>query len=413
MADPCDQELTGIRTVVTGGRVWTGDDGSLQRVDVLVNDGVITDIGTSLHGDAVIDVGGRALLPGFIDCHVHVVFDGLDLVDLVSTRPSYRLFRAARALERTLAAGVTTVRDAGGADAGVRDAVRDGVLRGPRMLVAIGMLSITGGHGDSQLGCGMPLSHSDLLNTPRTIADSPDEVRQVVRQLLAAGADVIKVATSGGVLSENDSPRHPQYQPQELAALMAEVGDAEVRVMAHAQAREGIRRAVEAGVASIEHGIYLDRELADLMAERGTFLVPTLVAPHAVIAAAESGASIPAHQVAKAREVLKEHKTAFRHALDAGVRIAMGTDCGVHPHGRNLDELGLMARAGMPPVQVLQAATSEAADLLGLRGQVGRIAVGQAADLVAIDGDPFDFDGYADRVALVVQAGAVVSDRRT
>ena len=171
----------------------------------------------------------------------------------------------------------------------------------------------------------MTLSHSDLLHTPRTIADSPDEVRQVVRQLLAAGADVIKVATSGGVLSENDSPRHPQFQPDELAALLAETTDAEVRVMAHAQAREGIRRAVEAGVASIEHGIYLDRELAELMAERGTFLVPTLVAPHAVIAAGEAGASIPAHQVAKAREVVQQHTAAFQYALDAGVRIAMSS----------------------------------------------------------------------------------------
>jgi len=401
-----------MRTLITGGKVWAGDDETLADADVVVEDGVITEVGPGLDGDVVIDVGGRALLPGLIDCHVHVVFDGLDLLDLIHTRPSYRLFRAARALERTLEAGVTTVRDAGGADAGVRDAVRDGVLRGPRMLVAIGMLTITGGHGDSHLGCGMTLSHSDLLHTPRTIADSPDEVRQVVRQLLAAGADVIKVATSGGVLSENDSPRHPQFQPDELAALLAETTDAEVRVMAHAQAREGIRRAVEAGVASIEHGIYLDRELAELMAERGTFLVPTLVAPHAVIAAGEAGASIPAHQVAKAREVVEQHTAAFQYALDAGVRIAMGTDCGVHPHGRNLDELDLMARAGMKPAQVLQAATSEAADLLGLRGQVGRIAVGHAADLVAVDGNPFDFEAFSERVALVVQAGAVVADRR-
>jgi imidazolonepropionase-like amidohydrolase len=401
-----------MRTLITGGRVWAGDDESLDDADVVVENGVITEVGPGLDGHVVIDVGGRALLPGLIDCHVHVVFDGLDLLDLIHTRPSYRLFRAARALERTLDAGVTTVRDAGGADAGVRDAVRDGVLRGPRMLVAIGMLSITGGHGDSHLGCGMTLSHADLMHTPKTVADSPDEVRQVVRQLLAAGADVIKVATSGGVLSENDSPRHPQFQPDELAALLAETTDAEVRVMAHAQAREGIRRAVEAGVASIEHGIYLDRELAELMAERGTFLVPTLVAPHAVIAAGEAGASIPAHQVAKAREVVEQHTAAFKHALDAGVRIAMGTDCGVHPHGRNLDELDLMARAGMKPVQVLQAATSEAADLLGLHGQVGRIAVGHAADLDAVDGNPFDFAAFGDRVALVVQAGAVVADRR-
>ncbi len=401
-----------MRTLITGGRAWLGDDETLEDVDILVEDGVITDVGHGLDGDVALDVDGRALLPGFIDCHVHVVFDGLDTLDLLGIRPSYRLFRAARALERTLDAGVTTIRDAGGADAGVRDAVRDGVLRGPRMLVAISMLSITGGHGDSQLGCGMHLSHADLLHTPRAVADSPDEVRKVVRQLLAAGADVIKVATSGGVLSENDSPRHPQFQPDELAVLIAETTDAEVSVMAHAQAREGIKRAVLAGVASIEHGIYLDQEIAELMVERGTFLVPTLVAPHAVITAAEAGANIPAHQVAKARQVLEHHTAAFQIAVDAGVRIAMGTDCGVHPHGGNLDELGLMARAGMKPAQVLRSATSEAADLLGLRGRVGQLAVGQAADLVAVDGDPFELDTIGDRIALVVQGGSVVSDRR-
>lgn len=401
-----------MRTVITGGKVWLGQDETLQEVDVAVEDGLIAEVGPGLSGDKEIDVVGRALLPGFIDCHVHVAFDGLDLLDLVGTRPSYRLFRAARALERTLDAGVTTIRDAHGADAGVRDAVRDGVLRGPRMLVAISMISITGGHGDSQLGCGMHLSFSDLLHTPRAVVDSPEQMRRTVRQLLAAGADVIKVATSGGVLSENDSPRHPQFQPDELAALMAETTDVEVRVMAHAQAREGIKRAVEAGVASIEHGIYLDRELADMMVEHGTFLVPTLVAPRAVIAAAEEGASIPAHQVAKAREVVEVHAAAFRLAVDAGVRIAMGTDCGVHRHGGNLDELGLMAQAGMKPVQVLRAATSEAADLLGLRGRVGEIAAGQAADLVAIDGDPFHVETIGERVALVLQGGKIVTDRR-
>src|SRR4051794_38539942 len=229
------QELVRMRTVITGGKVWLGQDETLQDLDVVVEDGAITELGSGLSGDRVLDVDGRALLPGFIDCHVHVAFDGLDLLGLVGTRPSYRLFRAARALERTLDAGVTTIRDAHGADAGIRDAVRDGILRGPRMLVAISMISITGGHGDSRLGCGMHLSFSDLLHTPRAVVDSAEQMRQTVRQLLAAGADVIKVATSGGVLSENDSPRHPQFQPDELAALMAEATDAEVTVMAHAQ----------------------------------------------------------------------------------------------------------------------------------------------------------------------------------
>lgn len=401
-----------VRTLFTGGQVWDGGD-SVADADVVVEDGVIVEVGPGLDGDESVDLAGATLLPGLIDCHVHVMFDGLDLLDLLRVRPTYRLMRATHALRRTLEAGVTTVREAGGADAGLRDAVRDGLIAGPRMLVAISMLSITGGHGDGMLPCGVRVAFSDLLHTPDVVVDSPDEARKAVRRLRRAGADVIKVATSGGVLSDGDSPRHPQFQPAELAALVAEARDVDMRVMAHAQATEGIRRAVEAGIDSIEHGIYLDEPTAAMMVERGTFLVPTLVAPRAVIEAAEAGAALSAEQVDKAREVSLQHEVAFRIALDAGVRIAMGTDCGVHPHGRNLEELVLMAKGGMPPAAVLRAATSEAASLLGLGDRLGRLEPGFTADLVAVRGDVFEFVDFADRVTAVVQGGQVVVDRRS
>lgn len=398
------------RTVFRGGRVWLGGAG-LDETDVVVEDGRIVDVGRGLDGDVAVDLAGDALLPGFIDCHVHVMFENVDETRLLRTHPTYRILETTRLLRRTIEAGVTTVRDAAGADAGLRDAVRDGVIPGPRLLVAISMLSRTGGHGDSMLPCGMQLSFEKLLKTPSGIVDSPDDMRRAVRTLIRAGADVLKVATSGGVLSENDSPHHPQLQSDELDALIAEATDAGLKVMAHAQATEGIRRAVTAGVASIEHGVYLDEATAELMVARGTYLVPTLVAPRAVIAAAEQGQAIPERQVSKAREVVEQHEAAFRLAVEAGVRIAMGTDAGVHPHGRNLDELALMAKGGLAAADVLTASSASAADLLGRGHELGRIVPGYVADLVAISGDPFDLATIGDRVTRVWQSGRLTVDK--
>jgi imidazolonepropionase-like amidohydrolase len=217
------------------------------------------------------------------------------------------------------------------------------------------------------------------------------------------------VATSGGVLSPTDDPRHAHFRDDELTALVTEAAAAGRWVMAHAQGSDGIKAAVRAGVRSIEHGIYLDDEAIGLMLERGTWLVPTLVAPRGVLAAAEAGVPVPDAARRKALEVSEAHADSFRRAVAAGVKVAMGTDSGVTPHGRNLAELELMAKGGMAPAEVLAATTSSAAELLGVAGELGTLEPGKRADVVVVDGDPFELATLPERIAAVVKDGRLVA----
>jgi imidazolonepropionase-like amidohydrolase len=235
-------------------------------------------------------------------------------------------------------------------------------------------------------------------------------MRRVARELLRAGADVLKVCTTGGVLSPRDDPRHSQFTPAELEVLVTEATMQGRYVMAHAQGSEGIKNAVRAGIRSIEHGIYLDDEAIELMLAAGTWLVPTLVAPVNVIRAAEAGVPLPDVVVRKAKDVVAVHRDSVRRAASAGVRIAMGTDSGVGPHGTNLEELPLMAGCGMTPGQVLAATTSSAAALLGFGDELGRLAPGYRADLVVVDGDALELVGLAGRVRQVWQDGTLRID---
>src|SRR3954447_21434830 len=341
------------RKLFGGGQVFDGTGGPAAKADVVVEDGRIVEVGVGLDGDEVVDCSGATVFPGFFDCHVHVMMSGVDVLRRLQTPFSYTFYEALHNLRRTLALGITHVRDAGGADLGVAQAVRDGLIAGPRMQIAISMLSQTGGHGDGWHVCGaeVPLM-GPHPGRPGTVVDAPDQMRRTVRELLRAGADVLKVATSGGVLSARDDPRHPHFRPAELDVLVEEAEAAGVFVMAHAQGAEGIKAAVRAGIRSIEHGIYLDDEAIDLMLDRGTWLVPTLAAPRAVLTAVAAGASLPEAMLAKALAVQKVHDASVARAAEAGVRIAMGTDTGVGPHGTNLGELGLMAGVGMSPEQV-------------------------------------------------------------
>jgi imidazolonepropionase-like amidohydrolase len=305
------------------------------------------------------------------------------------------------------------VRDAGGADLGVQRAVADGLVDGPRMQIAITALSQTGGHGDGWLPSGITtFLMSPHPGRPAGLVDGPEEMRKRVREIIRAGANVIKVHTSGGVLSPRDSPRHAQFRPDELAALMAEATAAGLPVMAHAQATDGIKNAVRAGVRSIEHGIYLDDEAIEMMRAAGAWLVPTLVAPHAVLSAAAAGSQLPEGVVAKAQEVVSAHAEAFARAVSAGVKIAMGTDSGVGPHGNNLDELPLMAAGGLTPAQVLVATTRSAAELLQVADETGTIMPGKRADIVALAGDPFDLANFKVNIRAVYSGGAKVRDGR-
>jgi len=398
------------RVVFSGGRVFDGSGAPPSAADVVVEDGRFVAVGPGLDGDQAIDVSGRTLLPGLFDCHTHVMFSHADVWRHVNTPFSYPFYLAIGNLGATLDAGITTVRDAGGADLGLKQAVADGLVRGPRLRIAITMLSQTGGHGDDWLSSGYEAGFGvPHPGRPSGVVDGPEEVRRKVRELVRAGADQIKVATSGGVLSPRDDPRHGHFRDDELAALVAEADAAGITVMAHAQGAPGIKAAIRAGIRSIDHGIYLDDEAIEMMLARGTFFVPTLVAPMGVIEVAESGAPIPPPILAKARAVVDVHRDAFRHAVAAGVRIAMGTDSGVTPHGRNLDELVLMAEGGMTPSAVLVASTSAAAELLGLADELGTIEPGKRADLVVVDGDPYAFAGLRERIRAVYQDGRLVS----
>jgi imidazolonepropionase-like amidohydrolase len=343
------------------------------------------------------------------DCHTHVTVSQFDYMALLQRPFSYQFYQAAVNLRRTLDIGITTIRDAHGADLGVKQAVEDGLIPGPRMQISVTAISQTGGHGDGWMPSGnclelMP-SHP---GRPTGIADGPEEIRRKVRELVRAGADVIKVFTSGGVLSPRDDPRHAHFRLAELEALVEEATAAGIYVMSHAQGADGIKNAVRAGIRSIEHGIFLDDEGISLMLERGTWLVPTLSAPQAVVDLVEAGGSLPEAVVAKAHAVIEIHRLAVRRAIEAGVKVAMGTDSGVGPHGSNLREVELMTDVGLSPAQALVATTSEAARLLDVADELGTIEPGKRADLVVIDGDPLDVKGLGDRVRQVWKDGVRV-----
>ncbi len=397
------------RTLFAGGLLFDGTGSDPAVADITVEDGRVVEIGRGLDGDEQVDLAGKAVLPGLFDCHVHVVFSTIDELQNIHTPFSYRFYQAEQNLKATLRTGITSVRDAGGADLGVKQAQADGLIAGPRMQISLRMISQTGGHGDPwTISGGNVEAFPSHPGIPDTTVDGPEEMRQVVRTLIRQGADVIKVATSGGVLSPRDNPRHAHFRPDELEMLVHEATAAGIWVMAHAQATDGIKNGIRAGIRSIEHGIFLDDEAIDMMLQRGTWLVPTLVAPQGVIRAAEEGAAIPEVALAKAREVVSIHRDAFRRAVAAGVKVAMGTDSGVTLHGRNLEELQLMVEGGMTPIQALVATTRSAAELMGLDGELGTLEDGKRADLVIVDGDPLELADLSSRIAAVYQDGRQV-----
>jgi imidazolonepropionase-like amidohydrolase len=397
------------RTLFTGGLVYDGTLAAPAAADVLVEDGRILEVGPGLDGDEAVDCAGAFVSPGFFDCHVHVMLTDLDYLRMMATPFSLTFFMAAENLRRTLAGGVTSVRDAGLADLGIKRAVESGLIPGPRMQISVEMLSQTGGHGDTWELCG---AHVELLpphpGRPSGVADGVDAVRRKVREMIRAGADVIKVATSGGVMSPTDDPRVGQYTDAEVAVVVEEAHAAGIEVMAHAQGTEGVKRAVRTGVRSIEHGIYLDDEVIDMMLAAGTWLVPTMHAPQSVLRAAAAGVPMPANAVAQTQAVVAEHRSSMKRAYQAGVRFAMGTDCGIGPHGTNLDELGYLVEIGMSPVEALHAATGSASELMMVSDDRGTLAPGKRADLVVVNGSVDDLTDVPSRVRGVYLDGRAV-----
>lgn len=351
---------------------------------------------------AVLDLGGLTLLPGLINCHVHLCLAGDADPSRTLSDESYAatVVNAVVRARRTVEAGVTTVRDLGGreyAEIAVRDAVRAGLIPGPRILCAGRAVCITGGHGWRMLG---------------RQADGPDDLRRAVREQLRAGADVIKLIATGGVMTPGVDPRAAQLTLEELRAGVDEAHRARRRAAAHAMADEGIAWCLDAGIDTIEHGVFLTEALAARMATQGAALVATLIAPHAIV---EGGlaAGIPEFAVNKSLALRERHLESFRLALRAGVTIAAGTDSGtpLNPHGTIVPELALMVGAGMAPLQALRAATSVAAQVLGIAADTGSIAPGLAADLIAVDGDPATDIKALDAIRLVIADGRTVFSR--
>jgi imidazolonepropionase-like amidohydrolase len=396
-----------MRVVLTGGHIFNAVEGTIAAGDVAIEEERIVGVGPGLDGDEAVDCAGLTLLPGLFDCHVHMTFSGdLDWLRAFQRGFSYQFFEAARNLRRTLDIGVTTARDAGFTDIGVKQAIESGLVEGPRLRIAVTILSQTGGHGDGMMPCGVDSNPPPYPGMPSGVVDGPDEVRARTREILRAGADQIKIASSGGVLSPTSDPRLAQFLPDEIEEIVGVARAAGTYVMAHAQSTAGIKNALRAGVRSIEHGVYLDDEAIDLMLGNDVWLVPTLMAPVGVLDAIERGEQVPDRVIQKAHEVADAHAESFRKAVSAGVRVAMGTDTGVTPHGENLRELALMSDAGMSPVAVLQATTVEAARLMGPDDDLGSLQVGKRADVVAIAGDVLSFGDLAERIHQVWKDGA-------
>jgi imidazolonepropionase-like amidohydrolase len=399
-----------MRVVLTRGQVFDGTGAPIADADVSFEDGRIVDVGTGLDGDESVDVAGATLLPGLFDCHVHIAYRYEDHDELGAMhRPfSYRFFTVAENLRQTLALGITTVRDAGGADLGLKRAVADGILVGPRMQISVNMLSMTGGHSDGWLPSG-GLSTWGLTypGMPDGVCDGVEGVALKVREVIRAGADVIKISSTGGFLSPSDDPSMPHFSQEEVEAIVGTAADLGRWVMSHAHGVEGIKRAIRAGARSIEHGTFLDPETAEMMVERGTWLVPTLTSGDTTEALAEDP-RVPEPVREKLRGLGRPELDGFRVAADAGVKVAMGTDCPVAPHGTNLRELQLMAENGFTPQQALVAATSSAAELMGLGDELGTVAPGKRADVVVVDGSPFDFEKLPGRIRTVYKDGVRV-----
>ena len=368
-------------------------------------------------GDSVprLDAGGRTLLPGLIDAHVHAALTSVDLAALARRPPSRIGIEAKENLERMLRRGFTTVRDAGGLDGGVQDAARAGLISGPRIFRSGRVISQTGGHGDVTPISSSPQLCACSINTTgfSHVADGADAVRRAVREELKGGADQIKVMAGGGVASPSDPIDMTQYSEGEIRAAVEEAASRRTYAFAHAYVPDAIVRAVHAGVRSIEHGNLLDAAAAREMAAHDCYLVPTLVT-YDQLARFGRELGFPPRSQAKLEDVLAAGLGAIELALAAGVRVGFGTDLLGELHDAESEEFRLRAEA-QAPLDVLRSATLVNAELLGTVGELGVVAPGAYADLLLVAGDPLDditvLGGQGDRLDLIVRGGEVVKDR--
>jgi imidazolonepropionase-like amidohydrolase len=397
---------TGI-TVIHAGRLFDAPAGRmLSRQDILVRNSRIEQVGAGLvvpAGAREIDLRDATVLPGFIDVHTHLVGSNHAGYDSLGVSVPRMALTGAKNAQTTLFAGFTTVRNVGApgyADVALRDAIYDGEVIGPRMQVSGPPLGISGGHCDSNL---LPF---DFHYSAEGVANGVPAVMAKVRETIKYGADVIKFCASGGVFSKGDNPLLEQYSPEEMQALIAEAHRLGRKVASHAHATIAINDAVRAGVDSIEHGIFLDDQGIELMKQHGTYLVPTSF-PLYWFEQNLSKLNMPPWVVEKAAIIIPAAKKNMARAFRAGVKVALGTDAGVYPHGLNGGEFWSMVQLGLTPVQALQAGTVHAADLMGWSDRIGSLALGKFADLVAVRGNPLDDVTLLQHVRFVMKDGVV------
>jgi imidazolonepropionase-like amidohydrolase len=359
----------------------------------------------------VYDCPGMFALPGIIDCHDHLAHLGHDMKERFNTPASLAVLKTARWARETLLAGLTTMRDAAGVDLGVKMAIDQGVIDGPRLFISLVIISQTGGHGDLTQPSGQTSEFPVLPGIPDGLADGPDECRKKVREVIRLGADWVKVATTGGVGSPRGGPATRQLSLEELQAIVDEAHAAGKPVFAHAHGGQGLKICIEARVDSIEHAALADEQDLQDMARLGIWLVPTLSVTQRMFERLKKNpGSLPAYTAAKLPIVYDQQRANFRRALELGIKIAMGTDAGAMGHAENLKELPYMVEAGMTPMQSIVASTAMCGRLLGMPDRLGTLLPGRLADVILTDTDPLkDIWALADaaQVKFVMKDGRV------
>jgi len=390
-----DEVRTEVSVVVVDGRIESIEDGYIEAVDA----------------DRVLDLKAHTLMPGFMDMHTHLTGEmgPKAYEEGFRMNPSDIALRSTVYAMRTLRAGFTTVRDLGDRERvsiSLRDAIDRGWVQGPRIFTAGKAIGTTGGHADPTSGLNRVLMGDPGAN--EGVVNGAESARHAVRQRYKDGSDLIKITATGGVLSTARNGQNPQFMDDELEAIIETANDYGFHVAAHAHGAEGMKRAIRAGVHSIEHGTFMDDEAIKLFKKHGTWYIPTILAGNYVAEKAEIDGFFPEVVRPKAREVGPQIGDTFAKAVAAGLNIAFGTDCGVSPHGSNAGEFALMVAGGMSPMDAIRAATLRGAELLGIEDELGTVETGKIADLVAVDGDPLQDISRLESMAFVMKEGAII-----